>query len=70
MSFACRSGEDEDTGFGGYLGLVQCFGVLFPDLLATAFGSYLRLLYAAPRQRSVRCIPGVGRKPWRFWARW
>ena len=63
IGFACRNDEDEDTGFAGCLGLVQRFGDLCPDLLAPAFESYLRSLYAAPRLRSGWSMPGVGRRP-------
>ena len=63
MGMACSKDEDEDTGFTGYLALVQRFGDLCPDLLDPAFGSYLRSHYAAPRQRSGRSMPGFGRRP-------
>ena len=63
MGMARSKDEDEDTGFTGSLALVQRFGDLCPDLLTPAFESYLRSLYAAPRQRSGRSMPGFGRRP-------
>ena len=63
MGMACSKDVDEDTGFTGSLALVQCFGDQCPDLLSPAFESYMRSLYAVPRQRSGRSMPCFGRRP-------